>query len=73
MIVVYKASSLITILDTLSRLKASLETKAIDNLLTKDKNKTTNIFILTLAKLKDNLSQSILEGISRDTKIKGIH
>ena len=66
MIVVYKASSLITILDMLSRLKARLDTKTkiAKEVLGNDKDKTTNVFTLTFVKLEEDLSQSILESIS---------
>ena len=58
MIVVYKASSLMTILDTLSRLKARLDTKTkiTKEVLDNNKNKTTNVFTLILVKLEEDLS-----------------
>ena len=43
------------VLDTLSRLKTRLETKAIKTFSTKE-NKTTNVFALTFVKLEEDLS-----------------
>ena len=55
-----------TILNTLLRLKAKLDakTKTTKDVLDNNKDKTTNVFTLTLVKLEENLSQSILERIS---------
>jgi len=58
MVVVYKVGSLITILDILLKLKARLKTKtkATRDALGDNKNKTTNVFMLTLVELENNLS-----------------
>ena len=47
-----------TILDTLSRLKARLDTKTkiTKEVLDNNKNKTTNVFTLILVKLEEDLS-----------------
>ena len=69
----YKASSLMTVLNALLRLKTRLETK-IEATETPsiEENKTTNVFALTFVKLEEDLSQSILEGISLDPRMERI-
>ena len=63
-----------TVPDALSRLKARLETEAVeieavDTSSTEQENETTNVFTLTFVELEEDLSQSILEGISLDPRI----
>ena len=57
MTVTYKASSLMTVLNALSRLKTRLETK-IEATKTPsiEENETTNVFALTFVKLEEDLS-----------------
>ena len=57
MIVTYKASSQIIVLDTLLQLKAQLEVGNVETLANlEEKNKTTNVFTMTFVDLEDNLS-----------------
>ena len=74
MMVAYKAGSLMTVPDTLSRLKARLdaETETAKDALDNNEDKTTNIFMLTLVELEEDLNQSILEGISQDPRMEKI-
>ena len=75
MTIVYKASSLITVLDTLSKLKAKLKTKTESTKITssEEEDEATNIFMLTLVELDDDLSRSISEGISQDPRLEKIY
>ena len=62
------------VLDALLRLKARLEVDETETLTNFDvEDETTNIFITTFVDLEDDLSQSILEGISLNTRMKEIY
>ena len=55
------------------QLKAQLEVDETEILTNFDvEDETTNIFITTFVDLEDDLSQSILEGISLNTRMKEI-
>ena len=74
MMVAYKAGSLMTVPDALSRLKARLdaETETAKDALDNDEDETTNVFTLTLVELEEDLSRSISEGISQDPRMEKI-
>ena len=71
--VTYKASSLITVPDTLSRLKARLKTgtdeTTLDETLSTEESEATNVFTLTFVELEEGLSQSISDRISLDPRM----
>jgi len=73
MTVTYKASSLMTVPNALLRLKTRLKTK-IEAMETPsiEENETTNVFALTFVKLEEDLSRSILEGISLNPRMERI-
>ena len=57
MTVTYKASSLMTVLNALSRLKTRLKTKTeATETPSIEENETTNVFALTFVKLEEDLS-----------------
>jgi hypothetical protein len=75
MTVTYKAGSLMTVPDALSRLKAKIKTSyeaTSDETLSTEESETTNVFALTFVELEEDLSQSISDGISLDPRMRKI-
>src|SRR5438045_6669325 len=73
MMVTYKAGSLMTVPDALLRLKARLETEIeATKTSSTEENETTNVFALTFVELEEDLSRSILEGISLEPRMERI-